>query len=165
MKIYLASSWRNEQQPGLVSRLREANHSVYDFRNPLGEGPDTGFAWDKIDSAWQHWTPSQYKDALNTAQARAGFLFDARAMLDSDACVLLMPSGRSAHVEFGWMLGRGKLGYVLLSERKFEPDLMYLLTSHNRICLDEEALLLRIAEDDARIKHDVLFERCGFMTT
>ena len=34
MKIYVASSWRNAQQPAVVARLREAGHEVYDFRNP-----------------------------------------------------------------------------------------------------------------------------------
>lgn len=34
MKIYLASSWRNERQPAVLAALREAGHEVYDFRNP-----------------------------------------------------------------------------------------------------------------------------------
>lgn len=43
MRIYLASSWRNAAQPGLVALLRSWGHEVYDFRNPApGE---TGFAW------------------------------------------------------------------------------------------------------------------------
>ncbi len=32
MKVYIASSWRNEYQPTVVARLREAGHDVYDFR-------------------------------------------------------------------------------------------------------------------------------------
>ena len=34
MKIYVASSWRNERHPGVVELLRIAGHEVYDFRNP-----------------------------------------------------------------------------------------------------------------------------------
>ena len=33
-KIYVASSWRNVYYPEVVTRLREAGHEVYNFRNP-----------------------------------------------------------------------------------------------------------------------------------
>ena len=32
MKLYIASSWRNEYYPDVVKTLREAGHEVYDFR-------------------------------------------------------------------------------------------------------------------------------------
>jgi hypothetical protein len=35
MRIYVASSWRNEaKQQATVLALREAGHEVYDFRHP-----------------------------------------------------------------------------------------------------------------------------------
>lgn len=34
MKFYVASSWRNIEQPGVVAMLRHSGHEVYDFRNP-----------------------------------------------------------------------------------------------------------------------------------
>lgn len=40
-KVYVASSWRNLLQPGVVSALRSMGHWVYDFKNP-SEG-DKGF--------------------------------------------------------------------------------------------------------------------------
>ena len=40
-KIYVASSWRNEFYPEMVEALREADHDVYDFRNPPSS--DGGF--------------------------------------------------------------------------------------------------------------------------
>lgn len=33
-KIYLATSWRNDQQPAMLRHLIGAGHEVYDFRNP-----------------------------------------------------------------------------------------------------------------------------------
>ena len=33
MKVYVASSWRNEVYPEVVKLLREAGHEVYDFRH------------------------------------------------------------------------------------------------------------------------------------
>lgn len=42
MKIYVASSWRNERQPEVVEHLRSFGYEVYDFRNPAPG--DTGFS-------------------------------------------------------------------------------------------------------------------------
>lgn len=35
MRIYVASSWRNEIQPDVVSALQGVGHDVYDFRHPI----------------------------------------------------------------------------------------------------------------------------------
>ena len=63
MKIYVASSWRNEFQPGVVEELRKLGHEVYDFRNP--KKGNNGFQWSQIDENWQNWTPEEYTKALN----------------------------------------------------------------------------------------------------
>jgi len=47
-KIYVASSWRNPIQPRIVRVLREAGHTVYDFRNPAPGYK--GFAWSDLDA-------------------------------------------------------------------------------------------------------------------
>lgn len=122
MKIYVASSWRNYLQPAIVSLLRKGGHEVYDFRNP----PDrSGFAWSSIDEHWKDWTPDEYRKALEHPIARAGFDSDMNALRSCDACVLVLPSGRSASFEFGWAIGNGKQGAVVQME-KCEPELMYL---------------------------------------
>jgi hypothetical protein len=38
MKLYIASSWRNEYYPDVVKTLCEEGHEVYDFRNPPSGG-------------------------------------------------------------------------------------------------------------------------------
>lgn len=123
MKVYVASSWRNTLQPAIVSIFRDAGHDVYDFKNPA-PGND-GFRWTAIDPEWQDWTPEQYREALNHPIARAGFALDMDALKACDACVLVLPSGRSASFEFGWAIGAGKKGAVVMLD-KCEPELMYL---------------------------------------
>ncbi len=99
MKIYVASSWRNAQQQSVVQQLRDAGHEVYDFKNP--RPGETGFAWSDIDPDWQAWTPEQFREALRHPIALNGYISDASAMAEADACVMVMPCGRSAHLERG----------------------------------------------------------------
>lgn len=121
MKIYVASSWRNKAQPGVVTMLRKVGHEVYDFKNPPhGRG---GFAWSEIDPNWQEWTAQQYRDALASPQAEDGYRSDMDAMEWADACVLVLPCGRSAHLEAGWFAGKGKPVFVLTQDGE-EPELM-----------------------------------------
>lgn len=123
MKIYVASSWRNVLQPAIVTILRRCNHEVYDFRNPAPG--NNGFGWTSIDERWQQWTPQEYRQALEHPIAKARFELDMSALRECDACVLVLPSGRSASFEFGWAIGAGKRGAVVMFE-PCEPELMYL---------------------------------------
>lgn len=126
VKIYLASSWRNMLQPVVLESLRQAGHEVYDFRNPFfPTSLGGGFQWDSIDPGWERWTVHQYKQALKTPTAFKGFNNDFNAMKQSDVCVLLLPSGRSAHSEAGWFAGKGIPVYVHTGMPVCEPELMY----------------------------------------
>ncbi|WP_199188632.1 MULTISPECIES: hypothetical protein [Pirellulaceae] len=123
MNIYVASSWRNQLQQDIVKFLRGASHEVYDFRNPAPG--NHGFGWSAIDPEWKSWTPKQYRSALNHPIAQRGYSFDKEALDACDACVLVLPSGRSASWEFGYAVGANKLGAVVMFE-PCEPELMYL---------------------------------------
>lgn len=149
-RIYLASSWRNPQQPDVVVALRMAGHEVYDFRNPDVQGPPggrgRGFGWGEIDPMWQTWTPEQFRDALEHETADAGFWSDANAMEWADTFVLLQPCGRSAHLELGWACGRpDKTTIVLLAPRQ-EPELMLKFADH--ICLDLDEVIQVLTENE-----------------
>lgn len=135
MKIYVASSWRNAHQQAVVERLRAEGHEVYDFRNPL---PDNhGFHWSDIDPGWKQWTPEQFRTSLDHPVAEAGYGLDWEAMQWADACVMVMPCGRSAHIEAGYFVGAGKPLIILLSDG--EPELMYKMA--NAVCVDMEEVV------------------------
>jgi hypothetical protein len=122
MKIYVASSWRNPYQEQVVEVLRSLGHEVYDFKNPPhGKG---GFAWSDIDKEWLTWTTEEYRNALEHPVADVGFNSDFDGMKWADCCVMVLPCGRSANTEAGWMKGAGKKVYVF-SPVKQEPELMY----------------------------------------
>lgn len=133
MNIYVAASWRNEQQPAVVQRLRAEGHSVYDFRNPPN---GSGFCWREIDPNWQKWTAAQQIAAYDTERAKEGFSSDFVAMKLADACVMVQPSGRSAALELGWCAGAGKRTVVLMCDGQ-EPELMLRMADHLCLTLDE----------------------------
>ena len=123
-RIYVASSWRNQYFPEVVKRLREAGHEVYDFRNPPHGG--AGFHWTDIDPNAPAWTYAQYAEGLHHPLAERQFQADIDALTWADTCVLVLPCGRSAHTEAGWMAGAGKRVLAYLPEM-VEPELMYKL--------------------------------------
>lgn len=127
--IYVASSWRNAEQPALVSMLREVGHEVYDFRQP--EEGNAGFHWSDVygrpgDAAtWAEGVPAgEMIRGLAHPAAVAGFGLDIAAMEKCDTCVLVLPCGRSAHLELGWFVGQGRRTAIVLDD-PCQPELMY----------------------------------------
>lgn len=131
-RVYVASSWRNFTQPIIVSLLRQEGHEVYDFRNPEG---GTGFSWAEVKPHSQAaGIPAKGRDLEHAAdylqmiahpRAQAGFAADFAAMQWADTLVMVLPCGKSAHLELGWAAGAGKRTAILL-EDPVEPELMYL---------------------------------------
>lgn len=147
-KIYLASSWRNAQQPAAVEILRQAGHDVYDFRNPPG-GIKDGFRWSELDPQWTAWDAETYREMLAKPLAQRGFNSDFDGMKWADVGILLLPCGRSAHLALGWMVGAGKRT-IILTRNGEEPELMALLASE--ICISMDEVLANLAHTSPRAK-------------
>lgn len=145
MRIYVASSWRNLYQQKIVEILRNQGHSVYDFRNPrLGEH---GFAWSQIDSEWETWNPESFRKFLLDPIAASGFARDMNAIRYCACCVLVLPCGRSAHLESGFAVGIGKKLLIYMPE-PCEPELMYLWAE--KICVSEYELMSSVRHAETR---------------
>ena len=133
--MYVASSWRNIIQPDVVEMLVEAGHDVYDFRNPFQNG--TGFHWSDISSGWEDWSSEELIDGLEHPLASKGFKSDMDALDWAEAVVMVMPCGRSSHLELGYAVGQGKKTVVLLT--RSEPELMYKMADY--LVTDTEQVL------------------------
>lgn len=100
----------------------------YDFRNP--KPGNQGFSWGQVGMpSYNRQTNGaipldEYLNGINHSIANEGFKLDFEAMQTCDRCVLVLPSGRSAHLEAGWFVGEGKPTAVLL-EDPCVPELMY----------------------------------------
>jgi hypothetical protein len=137
-KIYVATSWRNSIQPSVVSKLRNAGHEVYDFRNPAPG--NSGFHWSDIDPAWQEWSIERYRECLDHPIAMQGYKHDYSAMLWADVFVGVQPFGRSASMEMGWAAGQCKTTILLLENG--EPELMVKMFDHICCSMSEVLSLL-----------------------
>lgn len=125
MNVYVASSWRNMRQPEVVSALRRHGHTVYDFRDAA-----LAFNWRTTATAEQLSDPRRFRDeVLTTVVARRGFHADYSALSSADATVLVLPCGRSAHLELGYAVGMNQKTIILLDDPLSEPELMYLACS------------------------------------
>ena len=125
-KVYVASSWRNTIQPEVVRLLRSAGFRVYDFKDPAND--KGAFKWSDLGiERPEDWPPERCIEFLSHPRAEEGFRQDFDAMLASDACVLVLPAGRSANLEAGWFVGAGRPLVVLKDHGN--PDLMYKMAT------------------------------------
>lgn len=119
MKLYVASSWKNIYVDQAIEALRLAGHTVYDFK-------EHGFAWDDAGLKKKLISAGTLNVALQTKVSKDGFRRDYAAMEEADACVLVLPAGRSAHLEAGWFVGTDKW-LVIWMPQKEPAELMYKL--------------------------------------
>ena len=138
--IYLIGSLRNPHIPLIGDDLRAAGFEVFDEWHSAGERADDAFK-DYCDGR-----QLSYKEALKTYAARHIFEFDKTHITRADIVVLVMPAGKSGHLELGWALGQGKAGYVMFEEIPERYDQMYQFA--NAIFLSKEEMI-----NELRIKH------------
>lgn len=122
-KIYVASSWKNPYLDTVFSALTEDGHNVYDFREP-----NAAFTWDELDPNFKNWNPLEFIGALELDKSCKAFHNDAQALNWCNTCVLVLPCGKSAHLEAGFAIGAGKFLHILLEEGEpVQAELMYKL--------------------------------------
>jgi len=108
MIIYLIGSLRNPEIPRIGNALREEGYQVFD--DWFAAGPIADDSWRDYEKARYH----SYVEALRGWAADHVFQFDLHHLNRADMGVLVLPAGRSAFTEFGYLVGRGKPTHILL---------------------------------------------------
>lgn len=117
--VYLIGSLRNPKVTELGNRLRAQGFDVFDdWASP---GPETDTFWLEYEKA----RGRTYTEALQGHHAKEVFQFDKRHLDRCDVAVLVLPAGKSAHLELGYTIGKGKRGYILLDGEPERYDIMY----------------------------------------
>lgn len=147
--LYVASSWRNPYYDDVLTFLHEENIPYYNFKNPAPGNP--GFHWSKIDSKWQEWGSRDYRHALHHPLSSQGFRRDMDALMACTQLLLVLPCGRSAHLELGYAIGVGKKTIIYYPDtEQLEPELMYKAATYLCLTLSEILLCLRREIGDER---------------
>src|SRR3990167_9090557 len=111
--IYLIGSLKNRKVIDIAKSLRRLGFEVFD--DWIAPGPEADDFWREYEKR----RGSNYKEALNHWAGKHIFEFDKGHIERSDIGILVMPAGKSGHLELGYMIGKGKRCFILFDE---EPE-------------------------------------------
>ena len=117
--VYLIGTLRNPEVNRVAQAIRDLGFEVFD---------DWTAAGSTADDSWRDYEKSRghsYVQALQGYAAKHVFAFDKFHLDRADLAVLLMPAGKSGHLELGYTLGKGKPGFVLFDQEPERFDVMY----------------------------------------
>jgi len=154
--LYLIGSLQNPKVLDIATRLRAEGFEVFD--EWMAAAPHGDTQWQAY-GRQRGWT---YKQALTSAFVTTAFNFDLNHLQQADIGVLVMPSGRSGHLELGWLLGQGKRGYILFDGEPERYDLMTKLATDVVFSVEElvEALNEKMPtkDDSVDIQHVTYYQ-------
>lgn len=108
----------------MVPRFAAHLRAIYnDIEADVEVFDDWHAAGPRADDHWQEYEKARGRNqitALKGHAARNVFDFDKRHLDAADQVVLLLPAGKSGHLELGYCLGRGKIGHVVFDGK--DPD-------------------------------------------
>ena len=136
--IYVIGSLRNPKIPELAEKLRALGYTVFD--DWFASGPQTDFYWKEYTKK----RGQSYKEALEDHHAKHVFEFDKFHLNLADLGVLVLPAGRSGHLELGFMAGLKKPTFVLYDGHPKRHDIMTSFASGIVFSIDE--LITKIQE-------------------
>lgn len=110
-KIYIVGSLRNDIIPDVANRI-EAETGWEAFDDWFSAGPEADDFW----KAHQRRRGRTYSEALRGHAAGNTFRFDRGHLDTADAGLLVLPAGRSGHLELGYLSGRKVPTMILLDE-------------------------------------------------
>lgn len=116
--IYLIGSLRNPEIPLLAQYLRQLGYNIFD--DWYAAGPEADDIW----KTYEIQRGRDYPQALKSHHADEVFGFDKKHLDRSQGCILVLPAGKSCHLEFGYMIGKGRWGIILLDSPD-RWDIMY----------------------------------------
>lgn len=119
MQTYLIGSLRNPLVGEIGNLLRARGVTVFD--DWYAAGPEADDYWQKYEQA----RGRPMAEALKGAHAQDVFHFDKTNLDASGAAVLILPAGKSGHLELGYMAGTGKHTYILMDGEPDRFDVMY----------------------------------------
>ena len=117
--FYVIGSLRNPNIVPFANALQAEGYEAFcDWKSP---GPDA----DDFLRDYAKARGLNYKQTLQTYAARQIYEFDKKHLDRCDAAVVLMPAGKSAHLEAGYTIGKGKPCFIVFDAEPERIDVMY----------------------------------------
>lgn len=117
--VYLIGSLRNEKIPHVGNLLRDHGWDAFD--DWYGAGHEADDKW----RDYENIRGRSHQDALFGYAARHTFAFDKHHLDRCDYAVLVMPAGKSGHLELGYFVGTGKPGFIYFDTVPDRYDVMH----------------------------------------
>lgn len=117
--VYIIGSLRNEKIPQVGNLLRANGYDAFD--DWYGAGHEADDKW----RDYENIRGRSHKDALFGYAAKHVFQFDLHHLNRCDLAVLVMPAGKSGHLELGYFVGLGKPGFIYFDEVPTRYDVMH----------------------------------------
>lgn len=139
-RIYLVGSLRNPAVQDVASELRSAKFEVFD---------DWQAAGPEADDYWQRYEQGRgrsYIEALRAPAAQNVYQFDLKWLAWCTQGVLVLPAGKSAHMELAYLRGLGKPAWVLLDKEPERWDVMLNFATGVVTTIPELVAAIRSAE-------------------
>jgi len=122
MKIYIASSYKSLEPVRILGvALREIGYDVYVFCDEKEDAYKHSMTI-RASSLYRSWTP---KTAMMNKYVQMIYESDIRELDSSDILILVLPSGKSAHLEAGYAKGKGKKVFLYGDMELGSYDAMY----------------------------------------
>ena len=138
--IYLIGSLKNPEIPKIAERLRQ-QLGVEVFDSWYSPGPEADdFLRDHL-----RFRGLSYPEAMEEHAVRHIFEFDKTHIDRADTVVLVMPAGKSGHLELGYAIGKGKKGYILFDKEPERFDVMHRFA--DKVFLSIEDLIKQLSID------------------
>lgn len=139
-KLYLIGSLRNAAIPALAARLRKNVPDVEIFDDWFAAGPEADDYWKTYEQG-RHGTDSKaYVAGLNGYAAEHVFSFDKHHLDTATHALLVLPAGKSGHMEIMYAAYGVGANTAILLEEGVDPrwDVMYkfipnILTSFDEV--------------------------------
>lgn len=158
--IYLIGSLRNPEVPKIAQALRQGTSEEI-FDDWYAAGPEADDYWRDYERA----RGRSLAEALQGLAARAVYTFDKRNLERADTVVLVLPAGKSGHLELGWALGQGKRGYILLDNDPERYDVMYQFADGVFSTLEELINALQLQQSTVTITSTDQLSQVGSTNT
>lgn len=137
-RVYLVGSLRNPLVTRIAAQLRTLGLDAFDDWHAAGEHADD--AWRDYEIGKGH----SFIEALAGVAAQNVFDFDYRNIFMADAVILLLPAGKSGHLEFGYCVHANKPAVILLEDSDAERfDVMYLFAGKVTRSVEDAASFIK----------------------